>query len=134
MLERSVVHKRAREPRAPFCPRCGMPWKNIGSRFVCPNCGYVKLAPAGKREVDEKLRAALERLLAEQHGTAIAVTLRKLARLAKLSELEYRYAAYRWRKILPSLVEAGGGWWERAWIESDRKRTIYRRIPSGVVA
>jgi len=111
-----------------------MPWKNIGSRFVCPNCGYVKLAPAGKREVDEKLRAALERLLAEQHGTAIAVTLRKLARLAKLSELEYRYAAYRWRKILPSLVEAGGGWWERAWIESDRKRTIYRRIPSGVVA
>ena len=103
MLERSVVHKRAREPRYPFCPRCGTPWKNIGSRFVCPNCGYVKLAPAGKREVDEKL-----------------------ARRASLEDWETAYARSQWRKTLPAELAVNGARWRYAW--DDGERAIYKRV------
>lgn len=114
-----------RTPRYPFCPKCGAPWKNLGTRFVCPKCGYAKLTDEGKLEVREKLLSALERLLAGQRGNSAAVTLRKLARAAGLGELELRYAAYRWRKILPSLVEVDGDRWLYSLSESDRKRAIY---------
>jgi ribosomal protein S27AE len=119
------LERRRRELRHPFCPKCDSALRNVGGRLACPRCGYERLTPEGKLEVEEKMRAALERLLAEQHGTAIAVTLRKLARAAGLGELEYRYAAYRWHKILPGLVEVNGSRWLRSWSDSDRKRVVY---------
>jgi ribosomal protein S27AE len=118
------LRRRRREPKT-LCPRCGMPLRDAGLRLQCPNCGYARLSARGRREVEERLSAALERLLAGTHGTAIAVTLRKLARAAGLGELEFRYAAYRWRKILPSLVEVNGSRWLRSLSDSDRKRAVY---------
>ncbi len=130
------LRRRRREPKT-FCPKCGMPLRDAGSRLQCPNCGYARLSARGRREVEERLSAALERLLADTHGTAIAVTLRKLARVAGLGELEFRYAAYQWRKILPSLVEVNGSRWLRSLSDSDRKRAVYIRgtaLRSGVGA
>jgi tRNA(Ile2) C34 agmatinyltransferase TiaS len=126
VLERSVVHKRAREPRYPFCPRCGMPWRNIGSRFVCPNCGYTKLTPAGRSEVEEKLLRALERLLDGAHGDTVAVTFRKLARAASLEDWETAHARARWRKILPTTRAVNGARWRYA--RDDGERVIYKRV------
>jgi len=120
------LRRRRREPKT-LCPKCDGVLRNAGSRLVCPRCGYARLTAAGRREVEERLSTALERLPAGTHGTAIAVTLRKLARAAGLGELEFRYAAYRWREILPSLVEVNGSRWLRSLSDSDRKRAVYIR-------
>jgi uncharacterized Zn finger protein (UPF0148 family) len=118
--------ERRREPKYPFCPRCGAPWRRLNTRFVCPKCGYAKLTPAGKREVDERLRAALERLLANMHGDTVAVTFRKLARLAELKDWETAYARSQWRKTLPAELAVNGARWRHAL--DDGERAIYKRV------
>jgi uncharacterized Zn finger protein (UPF0148 family) len=117
-----------REPKT-FCPKCGAPWKNAGSLFVCPRCGFAKLTPAGKREVEERLLAVLERLLADGHGDTVAVTFRKLARAATLKNVEIAYARAQWRKILPAEITANGSRWFQA--RKERERIIYKRARVG---
>jgi hypothetical protein len=103
-----------------------MPWKNVGPRFVCPNCGYVKLAPAGKREVEGKLLRALTILLAHAHGDTVAITFRKLTRAASLEDWETAYARSQWRKVIPAELAVNGARWRYAW--DDGERVIYKRV------
>jgi ribosomal protein S27AE len=123
---------RRREVRQPFCPRCGAPWKNAGSRFVCPRCGFTKLTPAGKSDVERKLLAGLNRLLTDVRGDTVAVTFRKLKRAAELSDAEVAYARAQWRKLVPAEVAVNGSRWFQARKESER--IIYKRIRAEVGA
>ena len=118
--------KPRREPKYPFCPRCGAPWRRLNTRFVCPKCGYAKLTPEGKLEVEEKLLRALALLLADAHGDTVAITFRKLARRASLEDWETAYARSQWRKTLPAELAVNGARWRHAL--DDGERAIYKRV------
>jgi len=118
--------ERRREPRYPFCPRCGAPWRRLNSRFVCPKCGYARLTPEGKHEVEGKLLRALALLLADARGDTVAITFRKLARRASLEDWETAYARSQWRKTLPATLAVNGARWRRA--HDDGERVIYKRV------